>query len=73
MTLTTLHAKNTSNSLSYQVRQILNQKGYSFLWNWDDFAYFRSQAKNEFNKALAIANLFISNSDTQSDYDEYIN
>lgn len=73
MTLTTLHAKNTSNSLSYQVRQILNQKGYSFLWNWDDYGYYRSQAKNEFNKAVAIADLFISNSDTQSDYDEYIN
>lgn len=73
MTLTTFHAKNTSNSISYQVRQILNQKGFSFLWNWDDFAHYRSQVKNEFNKAVAIAELFISNSDTQSDYDEYIN
>lgn len=63
--------KNNTNLLSYQVRQELSQRGYSFLFNWDDYAYFRSQAKHAFNKALAIAELFIQDSNAQSDYHEY--
>lgn len=68
---TTLNAKNTSNYLSYQVRQILSQKGYSFLFNWSDYAYFKSQCKNAFNKANAIAELFISETQAESDFNEY--
>ncbi len=64
--------KNTANYLSYQVRQILNQKGYSFLWNWDDYQYFKSTCKNAFNKAQAIAEKFLEETNTKSDYNEYI-
>lgn len=64
--------KNTSNYLSYQVRQILNQKGYSFLWNWDDYQYFKSLCKNAFNKAQAIAEKFLEETNTKSDFNEYI-
>lgn len=64
--------KSTQNYLSYQVRQILNQKGYSFLWNWDDYQYFKSTCKNAFNKAQAIAEKFLEDTNTKSDYNEYI-
>lgn len=63
--------KSNTNLLSYQVRQELSQRGYSFLFNWDDYAYFREQAKNAFNKAVAIAELFIQDSNAESDYHEY--
>lgn len=72
MTQITLHAKNTTNPISYQVRQILNEKGFSFLFNWSDYAYYKSQAKNAFNKAQAIAELFIQDTQAESDFNEYV-
>jgi hypothetical protein len=72
MKQTNLRAKNTSNFLSQQVKQILNSKGYSFLFNWNDYTFFKNQAKNAFNKAHVIADLFISESETNSDFNEYI-
>jgi hypothetical protein len=72
MTQTTFHAKSTNSTpLSAQVRQILNEKGFSFLFNWDDYAHYRTEAKNAFNKALAIAELFIQNTDCNSDLYDY--
>ncbi len=71
MTQITFKAKNTTNPISYQVRQILNEKGYSFLFNWSDYSHFKSQVKNAFNKAQAIADLFISETEAESDYNEY--
>lgn len=64
--------KITTNYLSYQVRQELRERGYSFLFNWSDYAYFKSQAKNAFNKAVAIAELFIQDTNAESDFNEYI-
>lgn len=71
MTQIKFTAKSTTNSISYQVRQILNAKGYSFLFNWDDYAYFRSLCKNAFNKAEAIAEKFIEDTNAKSDFNEY--
>ena len=67
----TSKAKSTSNFLSHQVRQILNEKGYSFLFNWSDYAYFKSQCANAFNKAEAIAEKFIEDTNAKSDFNEY--
>lgn len=64
--------KSNTNFLSHQVRQELMARGYSFLFNWSDYAYYRSQAKNAFNKAVTIADLFIQDSNAESDYNEYI-
>lgn len=64
--------KNTSFPLSYQVRQILNDKGFDFLFNWSDYTYYRSQAKKAFNKAQAIAELFIEDTNAKSDFNEYL-
>lgn len=71
MNITDNSHKSNTNLLSYQVRQELMQRGYSFLFNWDDYAHFRSQAKDAFNKAVAIAELFIQDTNADSDFHEY--
>ncbi|WP_278035903.1 hypothetical protein [Flavobacterium nitratireducens] len=65
--------KSTSFKLSEQVKALLHEKGYSFLFNYSDYKYFKSQVKKAFNKAQAIAELFIQeNQPQQSDYSEYL-
>lgn len=66
-------AKNTSKKLSQQVKEILSEKGFSFLFNYNDYSFFKSQCKNAFNKAQAIAEKFIEdNTQANSDFNEYI-
>lgn len=72
MTHTTSTAKSTSIFLSHQVREILTEKGYSFLFNWSDYQYYKSKAKYAFNKAQEIADLFISETQAESDFNGYI-
>lgn len=72
MTRTNLQAKSTSLNLSEQVKEILNSKGLSSIFNYSDYQYFKSRVKNAFNKAQAIAELFISENNTKSDFDEYV-
>ena len=72
MKRTNLHAKNTSLKLSEQVQNILTEKGFSFLFNWNDYNHFKRQAQNAWNKAQAIAELFITENNTKSDFDEYV-
>lgn len=65
--------KSTSLKLSDQVKQTLHEKGYSFLFNFDDYKYYKAQVKNAFNKAFEIAELFIQdNQEQQSDFSEYV-
>ncbi len=65
-------AKNTSKNLSQQVKEILSEKGFSFLFNYNDYTFFKSQCKNAFNKAQAIAEKFIEdNTQAKSDFNEY--
>ena len=65
--------KNTAFKLSEQVKATLHEKGFSFLFNYDDYKYYKAQAKKAFNKAQAIAELFIQdNQPTKSDYHGYI-
>lgn len=68
-----IKAKNTSIKLSDQVKNHLSEKGFSSLFNYSDYQYYKAQAKKAFNKAHAIAELFISeNNQNESDYNGYI-
>ena len=66
--------KNTSFKLSDQVKENLSAKGYSAIFNYQDYKYYKAQAKKAFNKAQAIAELFIQDnfSNNSSDFNEYI-
>jgi hypothetical protein len=65
--------KNTSFKLSEQVKETLHAKGYSSLFNFQDYKYYKAQVKKAFNKAQAIAELFIQDNNTnESDYHGYI-
>ncbi len=65
--------KNTSFKLSDQVKETLNAKGYTAIFNYQDYKYYKAQVKKAFNKAQAIAELFIQdNTNTKSDYHGYI-
>lgn len=70
MTFTAVHSKCTKTSV--QVKEILSKNGYSHLFNFNDYHFFKKQCKNEFSQALAIAQKFIEYYDCQSDYEEYI-
>jgi hypothetical protein len=65
--------KANNNLLAQQVKSILHEKGLSKIFNEEDFNYFKRQANKAFNKAQAIADLFIDdNCFTVSDYHDYI-
>jgi|TARA_R110000823_G_scaffold20070_23_gene61699 hypothetical protein len=64
--------KNTTFKLSDQVKKILQEKGFSSLFNYQDYAYFKAKAKNAFNKSVAIAEFFINENNVNSDFDEYV-
>jgi len=73
MTHTKRKAKNTANTISSQVQTILQEKGLSKIFNHSDFEYFKKQVTYAFNKAQAIAELFIQeNRNTRTDYHDYI-
>jgi hypothetical protein len=66
-------SKDNCFKLSDQVKATLHQKGYSFLFNYEDFKIYKKKAKNAFNKAYTIAELFIKENQPQkSDYSEYL-
>lgn len=69
MTFTAVENKTTKTSL--QVQEILSKNGYSHLFNWNDYKYFKSQCKRTFNKPLEIAKMFVEYHDVPSDYTEY--
>ena len=65
--------KNTSIKLSDKVKNILHEKGLSFLFTYQDYTYFKSQVNSTFNKAQEIANLFIQyHEPTENDFSEYV-
>ncbi len=72
-TRTNLNDKNSAFKLSTQVKNILHEKGFSFLFNYNDYKYFKSQVSNAFNKAIAIAEMFIEyNGDNNNDFNDYV-
>jgi hypothetical protein len=65
--------KNTAFNLSEQVKATLHEKGYSFLFNYSDYKYFKENAKQAFNRAQAITELFIQENQTEeNDFSEYV-
>ena len=64
--------KNTAFKLSEQVKATLHAKGFSFLFNYSDYIYYKSQAKKAFNKAQAITEMFIQENNSNSDFSEYV-
>ena len=70
MNTKTIEDKNTK--LSEQVKKILTEKGFSFLFNFQDYKYFKQKAKGDFNPALKIADLFMNETDQESDFNQYI-
>ncbi len=63
--------KNSAFKLSTQVKNILHEKGLSNAFNYSDYTYFKTKCKNAWNKAQAIAELFI-NENTNSDFNDYV-
>jgi len=64
--------KNNAFKLSNQVKNILHAKGLSKVFNYSDYSYFKTQAKNAFNKAQTIADKFIQEHQTESEFNDYI-
>lgn len=59
--------------LSNQVKSILQNKGYSSIFNYSDYEIFKEQCKDAFNKALAIAEKFIEEATPQkNDFNNYL-
>jgi hypothetical protein len=73
--MTRQNNSNKSNpfKLSEQVKSILHAKGFTSIFNYSDYSYFKEQCAEAFNKALAIAELFINEATpNQNDLNDYI-
>lgn len=57
--------------LSTKVQQSLSYKGYSHIFNWEDYRYYKQITTTAIFQAEAIAELFINESCELSDYDDY--
>ena len=64
--------KNTTSKTSDKVLDILHENGFSYLFNWEDYRYYKKQLSNAFNIAFEIAQQFIQHAETPSDYEQYI-
>lgn len=60
------------NKLSSRVKKILNEKGFSFLFNWQDYQRYKNQCEKAFNKAHSIADKFLMQAEQKSDFSNYI-
>lgn len=70
---TLIESKSNAFKLSTQVKNILHEKGLSKVFNYSDYEYFKKQCSNAWNKAQAIADLFIQDNDTiNSDFNDYV-
>ena len=57
--------------LSDKVYNELNSRGFSKLFNWEDYNYFKKMTINKFNQVEAIVNLFIFYASDESDFADY--
>ena len=72
-TRTYLNDKNSALKLSDQVKNKLHEKGFSFLFNYNDYKYFKTQVNNAFDKVNAIVNLFIEyHGENNNDFNDYV-
>jgi hypothetical protein len=59
--------------LSNQVKTILRKQGFSSIFNYNDYTFFKDQCKSAFNKAQAIADKFKAEAEPhENDFQEYI-
>lgn len=58
-------------NLSSKVQQILFIRGYSHIFNWEDYRDYKASTRTAIFRAEAIADLFIDNTCEVSDYAEY--
>lgn len=59
--------------LSEQVKNILKNKGFTSIFNYSDYEFFKEECKEAFNKAFAIAQRFIDDAQpNQNDLNDYI-
>lgn len=72
MTTTQLKTKSNSFLLSEQVKSILHACGLSKAFNYSDYTYFKNKAVKAYNKAQAIADMFIEEYRAESDLNEYV-
>lgn len=61
--------------ISEKVKRILFKRGYSHIFNYPDYQYFKSMAAEvpAIERAHYIADLFIENTSEKSDFDQYVN
>lgn len=58
--------------LSDKVYQILSERGFSKLFNWEDYRFFKKESKNHPHPEEYIAQAFISwNTHVLSDFADY--
>jgi hypothetical protein len=63
--------KSKSLKTSEQVKLILHNHGLSKVFNYRDYELFKYRAKRAFNQAQAVAQMFIEEYRTESDFLEY--
>lgn len=64
--------KDKPKKLSDQVKEILFEKGYSFLFDYQEFRQLKKYAKKNFNPAQDIAEWFIQENNAKSDFSDYV-
>jgi len=64
-------SKSNSFKISDQVKNILHNHGLSKVFNYQDYDFFKKVCKSAFNKAQAIADKFIEEHQTESDFKDY--
>lgn len=65
--------KSTAFQLSTQVKNILRKKGFSSLFNYQDYQVFKTRCKQAFNPAFAIADMFMELAEPeQNDFNDYL-
>ena len=57
--------------LSTKVQQVLFSRGYSHIFNWEEYREYKGQTKNAIFRAEAIADLFVKNTCEISDFADY--
>lgn len=66
-----LQGQNTAFYTSTQVKNILHEKGFSHLFTWADYKFYKHQCKDAFNKAYSIADKFLEQAEQDSDFNQY--
>jgi len=66
-----MNAPTKIQKLSDKVYQELNSKGFSKLFNWEAYHYFKKMTAQKFNQVEAIVEMFIFYSCDLSDFADY--